>query len=161
MKILVLSDSHGQLFYMERALAAEKPDAIVHLGDHESDARELHRAAPQLPLYNVYGNCDFARLAPQKLLLSLAGVNLFLTHGHAYGVKYDLLRVSMAARQENAQVLLFGHTHIPLCEWQNGLWLLNPGTCSGHGPVHYGIVQLENGEARCEIRQMTREGEIL
>ena len=58
MKILVLSDSHGTMSSMERALERERPDCVLHLGDHLRDARSLARRHPQTPVYAVPGNCD-------------------------------------------------------------------------------------------------------
>ena len=61
MKYLVLSDSHGNVDNMVRAVEREKPDGIIHLGDCWRDAEELHELFPRLPLEQVPGNCDFGR----------------------------------------------------------------------------------------------------
>ena len=50
MKYLVLSDSHGNVDNMVRAVEREKPDGIIHLGDCWRDAEELHELFPRLPL---------------------------------------------------------------------------------------------------------------
>ena len=50
MKYLVLSDSHGNVDNMARAVEREKPDGIIHLGDGWRDAEELHELFPRLPL---------------------------------------------------------------------------------------------------------------
>ena len=153
MKLLVFSDSHRNLQNMRRAVEAEQPDSLLHLGDHEDDARQLAQEFPQLPLLQVCGNCD-AGWSEEKLVRRLGGAVFFLTHGHRYGVKYGLLRAELAAREANADVLLFGHTHLPYCDWHNGLWLVNPGTCSGHGPATYAVIQVEDGVVRPELRTM-------
>ena len=49
MKYLVLSDSHGNVDNMVRAVEREKPDGIIHLGDCWRDAEELHELFPRLP----------------------------------------------------------------------------------------------------------------
>ena len=49
MKYLVLSDSHGNVDNMARAVEREKPDGIIHLGDCWRDAEELHELFPRLP----------------------------------------------------------------------------------------------------------------
>lgn len=56
MKVLVLSDSHGNLTNMVRAVEAESPHMIVHLGDGWREARQLHGQFPMLPFYQVPGN---------------------------------------------------------------------------------------------------------
>ncbi|MCI8527193.1 MAG: metallophosphoesterase [Oscillospiraceae bacterium] len=151
MKILVLSDSHGTMSSMERALERERPDCVLHLGDHLRDARSLARRHPQTPVYAVPGNCDLP--GPGEALWQLeelGGVRIFMTHGHAYGVKRDLLRLSMAARELDADVAVFGHTHRPFCQASDGLWLMNPGAC-GQGRSGYGVIEIENGAAVCRL----------
>ena len=53
MKYLVLSDSHGNVDNMVRAVELTKPDGIIHLGDGWRDAEELHTLYPRLPLEQV------------------------------------------------------------------------------------------------------------
>ena len=59
MKLLILSDSHGDSTGMCRAVERERPDYVIHLGDHSSDARDLSRMFPMVPVAYVRGNCDF------------------------------------------------------------------------------------------------------
>ena len=58
MRILVLSDSHGVMRYMEQAAERERPDLILHLGDYERDAERLASRYPEYPVRSVPGNCD-------------------------------------------------------------------------------------------------------
>ena len=147
MKLLILSDSHKKMQYMVEAVEREQPDRIIHLGDHDRDAMRLAERYPEIPLWSVSGNCDYGA-GPEKIVDSLGGVRFYITHGHTLRVKYGLLRAELAAREAEASVLLFGHTHRALCDWHNGLWLLNPGSCSGMGPVTYGVIELTDGIVR-------------
>ena len=147
MKLLILSDSHKKMDYMIRAVEWEQPDHIIHLGDHDRDAMRLAERYPEIPLWSVCGNCDYGA-GPEKIVDTLGGVRFYITHGHTLRVKYGLLRADLAAREAEANVLLFGHTHRALCDWHNGLWLLNPGSCSGMGPVTYGVIELTDGIVR-------------
>ena len=91
MKILVLSDSHSALSFMFRCVNAVKPDAIVHLGDHYDDGEALGEEFPNIPIYQVPGNCDRYRApfgASEILILPVLGVNLYMTHGHRHNVKF-------------------------------------------------------------------------
>ncbi len=134
------------------AIKKERPDALIHLGDHASDADEIERAFPMLPLCRVRGNCDYYESRyPEELCISWEGVHIFLTHGHRYGVKNGLLRLQYAAMEKNAQIALFGHTHSPYCEDLGGLWLLNPGACGGYRPS-YGLIELKDGEISCQVK---------
>ena len=156
MKLLILSDSHRTMDYMYAAVEREQPERIIHLGDHEQDAMRLAERYPKIPLWSVCGNCDIGA-SPLRMVEKLEGVRLYMTHGHTLGVKYGLLRAELAAREEGANVLLFGHTHQSLCDWHNGLWMVNPGSCSGRGPVTYAVIELSDGQIRAEIRDFRQQ----
>lgn len=150
MKILVLSDSHRVMRFMEQAVSQERPDYIIHLGDYTRDADALRRSFPEIPLASIRGNCDFDADRPEQLVGDWGGVRLLLTHGHRYNVKTGLLRLSFAAKEAQVDVALFGHTHCAFCELHNDVWLLNPGSC-GAGQPSYGLIRIENKTPVCEI----------
>lgn len=150
MKLLILSDSHKNMNYMCAAVEREQPDRIIHLGDHEQDAMRLAALYPHIPLLSVCGNCDFGT-SPERIVIELEGVRLYLTHGHTLRVKYGLLRAELAAREENCNLLLFGHTHQSLFDCYNGLWLCNPGSCSGKGRITYAVLELSDGQIQGRI----------
>ncbi len=135
---------------------AERPDVVVHLGDHARDAAALAQRFPELPLLRVPGNCDGITGLLDTLVQQYAGVTVFMTHGHRYGVKQGLLRLSLAAREMGAQIALFGHTHRPLCLCEGGLWLLNPGSCPDHGAASCGVVELHDGQIDCRLLTVER-----
>ena len=59
-KLLVLSDSHGNIDNMVFAVKKTAPDMIIHLGDCWSDAVGLAEEFPEIPMAHVPGNCDFS-----------------------------------------------------------------------------------------------------
>ncbi len=154
MKILVLSDSHSSLQFMFDAVEAVQPDAIIHLGDYFDDGEALHGEYPDIPFYQVPGNCDCYRCdprIPQILVEEIFGVRFYLTHGHRHDVKMTKSRLIQDARSSGVQAVLYGHTHIPDCRLEDGLWILNPGTC-GYGERTGGVIRIEDGEIiSCEI----------
>jgi len=150
MKILLLSDSHRDVESMLTAFRRETPDLVVHLGDHLEDGRKLQQRFPDCPMTLLPGNCDFSSEAPTQLL-TVEGNRLFLCHGHTFGVKSTLLRGFYAAREENAQAFFFGHTHIPLCLWQEGLLLCNPGSIRDG---NYALVTALPGDLRAELKRL-------
>lgn len=156
MKILVFSDSHGVTFSMEDAAARENPDLIVHLGDYVRDGERLQARLPGIPILQVAGNCDriydFSG-CPEILTTTCKGVKLYLTHGHRQGVKMGLLKLKLAAQEAGARIALFGHTHFAYCEEQDGVILMNPGTCGG-GRGTYGVISIQGGKPTCEIRSI-------
>lgn len=145
MKILVLSDSHGNIDSMAQAVERESPDLLLHLGDCWRDAERLHERFPVLPLHQVPGNCDFRSTEPNERLLLLEGKRVLLCHGHTYGVKQSLLLAGYAAEEQALDAFLFGHTHRPLVDLRGRTLFLNPGSIGDPVCPFYGILTLENG----------------
>lgn len=150
MKILVFSDSHGEIVHMQEAVDQERPDLIFHLGDHIRDADELSQQIGTVPVIRVLGNCDRLSVGQEILLHECRGVRFYLTHGHRHGVKTGLMRLTYAAMEADAQIAVFGHTHRPLCQEMGGVTLFNPGSCGGYGAT-YGVIEVHDGTFTCEL----------
>ena len=146
MKILVLSDSHSGLSFMRRCITAVKPDAVVHLGDYYDDGETMAEEFPHIRFHQVPGNCDRYRcpfFAREILNYKVCGVQLYMTHGHRHNVKMTLGSLLSDARKGGAQAALYGHTHIADCHLEeDGLWVLNPGSC-GYGGGSAGIIETD------------------
>ncbi|MEG2096817.1 MAG: metallophosphoesterase family protein [Pseudoflavonifractor sp.] len=154
MKILVFSDSHGALDPMRHVTAQERPNRILHLGDMVRDAIELADACPNIPVEYVRGNCDYYdAAAPLQTILMAGGKRLLMTHGHAYHVKLGMSAAVAAAREAQVDVLLFGHTHEGLCQRDNGLWVMNPGSIRGLFRPSYGLITIEDNVLTCQLRE--------
>ncbi len=164
MKILVLSDSHASLRLMRSAVQETKPDAIIHLGDYFDDGEVIREENMHIAYHSVPGNCDKYRMyepRPEVLCYSVCGVRLYMTHGHNHHVKLGLYSLLEDAKAANAQAVLFGHTHSALCVQQDGIWILNPGSC-GHGGGSVGLIEVENGQIlRCRILRQGNSEESL
>ena len=155
MRILVLSDSHSALRFMRDSMDAVKPDAVVHLGDYYEDGEVLEEEYPGTPFYRVPGNCDRYRCRlgqPEILIQPVCGVLLYMTHGHKHSVKSYLGALLKDARASGAKAALYGHTHVADCHREDdGLWVLNPGSCGYYGGSA-GLIETANGEIRsCRI----------
>lgn len=126
MTLLILSDSHGRPDRIREAVRRVRPDGILFAGD---GLRDLTYGNPPAlpegcPLWAVAGNCDWltspiivggVALEPEsEELITVEGVRILLTHGHKYGVKGGLGAVIARAVARQADVLIFGHTHLPL-----------------------------------------------
>ena len=146
MKILVLSDSHGNVSNMLEAVEREAPNRILHLGDCWRDAEKLLDLFPAIPLEQVPGNCDFRSTEPNEQLLMLEGKRILICHGHTYGVKQSLLSAGFRAEELDLDLFLFGHTHRPLVDLRGKTWFLNPGSIGDYTRPFYGIVTIENGK---------------
>lgn len=165
MKILVLSDSHSGLRFMYECMHAVKPDAVVHLGDYYDDGETLREGYPGVPFYQVPGNCDRYRCAPnvpEILIDRVLGVDLYMTHGHKHNVKMFMGALLRDARACRVQAVLYGHTHVADChQEEDGLWVLNPGS-AGYGGGSAGLMEVENGKIKsCRILRQEDLGEML
>lgn len=155
MKILVLSDSHCALSFMRRCIEGVKPNAVIHLGDHFDDGQAMKEEYPGIPFYQVPGNCDRYRCPPGQpeiLIYRICGVNLYMTHGHKHSVKTYLGALLRNARAAKVDAVLYGHTHVADCHREeDGLWVLNPGSCGYYGGSA-GLIEVSDGGIReCRI----------
>ena len=152
MKILVLSDSHGSKNNMLDAVSLESPDMILHLGDCEKDCSVLALRYPDIPLRKVRGNCD--RLSPELDTdeFKIEDKRFMMTHGHVYNVKIGNDRIIEIAGYRGADVLLYGHTHIPHHSVVEGIEVINPGSI-GSGKS-YAVLEVKNGAVSCELKTL-------
>ena len=129
MRILVISDSHGNTRNIEHAVE-NQPEAniIIHLGDGVDDIVDLEFVYRDKQFYQVAGNCDWGSSLPLEGELKVADKTIFFVHGHEYKVKTSLQHIKLEARKRNADIVLFGHTHLPITEYDDELYLLNPGS---------------------------------
>lgn len=142
-RILVLSDTHRHVSLSLRVIPAIKPDAIIHLGDMVSDAEEIEACFPDIPLYNVRGNNDYAFIDSERVF-EIFGIKFFCAHGHTLRVERGIER----AKEENCKAFLYGHTHIGKCEYTDGILVMNPGSITRprDGVFSFGVIEIENGE---------------
>ena len=152
-KLLVFSDTHGDVLPMYSLIEKERPDKIIHLGDTVKDISEVKQHYQSYDICYVSGNNDFGLNIQRELIFDIDNIRIFATHGHAYNVKNGLSLLLSAARERNASIVLFGHTHKPCCEYQNGILLFNPGSLSyrGYSKPTYGILHFEGGKVNSNI----------
>jgi len=151
MKVLIISDTHGNVNRAFRACTRSEPfDVIIHLGDGCGDA-DILRDALDVPVINVAGNCDPGSSAPREQVWECEGKRILLTHGDAYQVKSGLIRLRQRAEEIGADAVLFGHTHQSLVEHQSGLLLVNPGALANHS-LHrsYAVLTVTQEEIRVQ-----------
>ena len=132
MELLIFSDSHGRAEAMQHVMDRQirTPDAVIFLGDGLRDIEWLDTRGGNV--LEVRGNCDwlsFGSDAPDERTLSFEGHKLLLTHGHAYGVKGGTGALVKYAHGIGADIVLFGHTHVPACE------TVPAGTVIGGAPI--------------------------
>ncbi len=143
MKILVISDTHGQI---EKAIEIYKSldniDLVVHCGDHYGDAMKLHQALG-VKVTAVHGNCDGCFTEDDYAIVETECGNLLVTHGHMQSVDYSQEKLLYFAESKGCIGALFGHTHVACFLEYQGMYLMNPGSLTkprdgSHGS--YGLI---------------------
>lgn len=163
MKWMIASDIHGSAYWCRRLVSAfeqEQADRLLLLGDllyhgprnalpqdyAPMEAAAMLNALKDVTL-SVRGNCeaevdqmvlDFPALADYALL-DLGMALVFATHGH-------LFNEQRLPPLRKGDILLHGHTHVPVCEARDGWFLMNPGSVSipKNGSPH-SYMTMENG----------------
>ncbi|MEE4194196.1 MAG: YfcE family phosphodiesterase [Anaerolineae bacterium] len=152
-------------------LRALQPDLILHAGDVVT-SKVIQILEEVAPVIMVKGNRDiyFFPYVPRKKELSVFGVSIVLIHGHADLLRYLVNKVrnvlfryrldwflpTILQEGEGADVIVFGHTHRQMNEWQDGQLLFNPGsvTISPEAGVYrsYGVLRIsDTGKVNAEI----------
>ena len=158
-RILVVSDSHGDVESMITAVHDTEPDMIIHLGDCVRDAEELRDEFPEIPLENVPGNCDLSMEVPTRVLL-IENKKIMICHGHTYNVKASYLSLELAGAEREADAVLFGHTHRLYYARHNGMLFLNPGSIGSPGygtPPSYAILTVDGSSDTIEFETVYME----
>jgi putative phosphoesterase len=121
---LIISDTHGLIKEVEALVNHFKGLPIFHCGDVCSDPKK----APLRHMTIVKGNNDIGYDLPDKAVVKWEGLSLFMTHGHLQNVNQSLMRLKYQALEADANLVLFGHTHMPFCTQEDGLIFINPGS---------------------------------
>ncbi len=119
MKILVLSDSHSTSL---KDIPLSEYDACIHCGDYGYQLDYLKKNQ----FIFVCGNCDSVGLKHQ--VIQLFDKKVWITHGDLESVKYGFERLYLRAKEYEADVCLFGHTHLQMCFEEDHILFLNPGS---------------------------------
>lgn len=146
MRILVISDSHGSLRNIEKAIEAQ-PDAkhVIFLGDGQNDIEEASYIYDDRIYHIVKGNCDYFSDEKTSDTITINGVKIFFTHGN---FMRDVENLVQSAKRENAKIALYGHTHIAYTNYIDGVYVMNPGSITKPRDQmrgSYGIIDITDG----------------
>ena len=129
MKIGILSDTHRMETYIDKAIPyLYSCDLIIHAGDNFADSKYIHKITNK-DIIAVKGNCDFIDVE-EEIVFEIQGKTIFLCHGDMYSVKYGLDKIEEKAKDLEADIVIFGHTHVPLRIEKDNILYLNPGSIS-------------------------------
>ena len=159
MKILIVSDTHGEHENYLKVLEKEKPlDMIFHCGDVCGGEYVLEEAA-DCPVMMVAGNNDFFSGLDSELEFEVAGKKVLLTHGHQYYVSTDPGFIKKEAEARQIDLVCYGHTHYPEISKYSNILVINPGSLTyprQHRRIPtYAIVHIDqNGEMKAELFEL-------
>ena len=157
MKIMIISDTHRERRNFYKAIEREKPiDLLVHCGDVIGEDADLAYIAG-CKIEAVAGNMDFHSDLPGEKVFQIGNYKVFLTHGHLYGANYSEKNLREAGEYEGADIVMYGHTHIPKITRYGDIVVLNPGSISfprqADHKASYAIMTIDDaGEAHYEIK---------
>ena len=146
-KVMIVSDTHGHVENLYKALKAEKPiDLLIHCGDI-CDDEDIIQIMAGCPCKMVSGNMDFSSRYPERDVFEIGKHRFMLVHGHRYDVHSGIGTLSARAMMEKAEVVFFGHTHMPVLTEDRGVIVVNPGSVAkprqGDGKYTYAIMEFD------------------
>jgi len=170
MKVGVISDSHNNLEYLSEAglwLNQNGASLLVHLGDDWDDTNAIERLGVKiLKVPGVFSSYYQDSSIINRRIEKMAGFQVLLTHtasSHANDLPADLKPEDVIINHQ-ADVILYGHTHMPNLEIKEGILWLNPGHLKiedkkGYEPS-FGMLDLGEYEAVGKIIDFKTKVEI-
>lgn len=155
MKIGVVSDTHSRPLPKQLLDEFKGVDMIIHAGDFCA-FEDAQKFLSIKNLKAVFGNMDdykIRQLFPETQIIDVEGVKIGVFHGEG-SPKTVLNSVKDKFKGKGVDILIFGHSHVPLNEKQNGILYFNPGSpndlitapyCS------YGIIEIDNKNIKANI----------
>lgn len=160
MKALILSDSHGWTRQLNDIIQRHQDeiDVIFHCGDSE-----LATSASELAgVDTVRGNCDFLGEFPEYIVKDVNGIRFFVCHGHLLNVKMTEMNLIYKAKENDAAIACFGHTHVPVAVMEDNLLIVNPGSIRqprNYPRGTYAIIETNKTQVKVDFYSVNGEHE--
>jgi putative phosphoesterase len=153
--VVVIADTHiprrARLLPKELVPHLERADLILHAGDLIEPSL-LQELAIYAPVRAVRGNVDPPDSnLPETLEFDFGGARMAMIHDSG---RKEGRRRRLKKRFPEARVIVFGHSHVPFLEDEDGSLLLNPGspTDKRWQPRHtFALLRVEAGRVRAEM----------
>jgi len=167
MKVGVISDSHGNevnlLLAAHHLIEEKKAKTIIHLGDNYGDTEFLKQYPVKIiNVPGVFSEYYHDYSIPNRMIKQIKGWKVFITHtiqSHHNDLPQDLVPEIIIAKRK-ARVVLYGHTHIPAIEQEDGILYINPGHLRtgdkrGHKPS-YALLEFEQDKISAQIFDLAK-----
>ena len=142
-KIGVISDTHMSRptddFKVTIAKVFSDVDMIIHAGD--MTGLLVHEFLSNWDLRAVSGNMDdydLSAILPEKRIEEIAGRRVGIIHGRGSPVWIERFVLD---KFEDVDIIIFGHSHIPLYQKKGDVTMINPGSYRSSKTV--GILELK------------------
>ena len=157
MKILIVSDTHrDNRNFMKVMEREENVDMLIHCGDIEG-SEYLYEQAIDGDVHMVSGNNDFFSSLPDEEEFDIGRYRVLLTHGHTYRVSMGNEILKSEAVSRGAHIVIYGHTHRPVIEYDKDIIAINPGSLTyprqdGRHPTYIVMMIDDQGEASFKLK---------
>ena len=145
MRIIAFADTHGSFSAANKILSSNQYcDHFIFLGDGMEEIEHIRSIFPEKKFYCVSGNCDRSD-EPHSRTIELFNTKIFMTHGHLFDVRNTYDKLVERAAEDNASIILFGHTHCRTYGNIKGFHILNPGSAAqpkDHEPPGYAVIEI-------------------
>lgn len=147
MRLVILSDSHGGYANFRKVILKhmDEAKAFLFLGDGSQEFNTAKIDFPDLEFHAVKGNNDIMFDQPLQRIVSYSNTNILMMHGHTAPIFYFTENIVESAKQNNCQIVLYGHTHVPVTDYCDGVHILNPGSIQyprGGTKKSYGVIDI-------------------
>jgi len=135
-RLVIVGDTHfprfGRVLPPTLSGALAEADRILHAGDH-TEAFVLDLLEAFAPTDAIAGNNDppeLVRRLGTTRVITVEGIRIGMTHGHLGPGRTTPERAfrAFASLDPPPHAIVFGHSHQPMIERRDGIWMLNPGS---------------------------------
>jgi putative phosphoesterase len=163
MRLGVVSDTHKHILNLNKAidfLRGQDVSMFIHLGDDYTDPDETaERDFLRVP--GVFSDVYTDVRVPNRIIKNVVGWRLLLTHtvsSHSNDLPDDL-KPEDVIREKRADIVLYGHTHLPEIRQEEGIIFINPGHLKNEDkrgfPPTFAFVELTINRVLVRIYRLT------
>jgi len=172
-KLLVVSDTHGSVSALKTVLTWAKDhmppnDSIAcaaFSGDGIHDLTQASNAVGFLCEWkSIRGNNDYDHSLPDTAVFDFNTHIFYMCHGHRHSLYSGYHALVNSGKSNNADVVIFGHTHIPYLKRVGGILVINPGSVGrprSKAGATFAVIECVSGEIpKAEFFQIGTHGGI-
>ena len=156
MKIGIISDTHSKVGRAKKIIdifLEQKCEYIIHAGDIVKEEVLAYIEESGLEYVAVLGNNDRHLLEVQENYNLVKEPYCFRLGEH----KLKLMHLPYYLAKEDFDIIIYGHTHAPVCEYENGTLFLNSGESCARDTGFSQACILELGENEWSVYQYARK----